>query len=571
MQTSGRFTAVLESFSDRRLPLLLPLLLLSPSLFLGFVADDYFHQMMLSGSDHSLFVTAHPILDLFSFIPLDSAARASLIEQGVLPWWHLEGTQGRFFRPVAALTHMADHVLWAKSAFMQHLHSLAWLVACGFCVRRLYKITGLSGRVLALATLFFLVDEARVMPAGWIANRNILICLVFSCCSIEQFIRWRQGQRRLSVALALYSLSLLSSEGGVVCCGYAFAWVWVYEHRMITRLKSLAPFALLTVTWRLVYNHLGYGLTDIGLYTDPLSQPITFFVQSLVRIPTLLSGILFQSPIDVMFILPSGAALCVATAFIILLYRFGGDIFKFLNQSNETKFWAIALILSLIPFTATLPMSRLLLIPGVAASALFALYLKDCTTLTRHPLYWLHAPIACCLCVLGSLGLYGFKYSTDLPANSWPKNLTGQEHVIYFNGFSLPVGFSYLKKLYASEVTPASMQVLSHATQRQLIERIDPYSLRITSQHGWLHLPVEQMLRNQTVPFKEGIQIRTPRFLVTVERLTPDLRPQSVRFRFNEVLEHPRYRWMCFSSMTLTECDPPTQGKPIRLEGIVSW
>ena len=571
VHVSRRFDTLLARIVDRPLPLLIPLILLSPTLFLGFVADDYFHQLMLASSDHPLFINTQPILDLFSFIPADGSARASLIEQGVLPWWHSEGTQGRFFRPVAALTHIADHMLWAESAFMQHLHSLAWLVACGFCVRRLYKITGLSGRVLGLAVVFFLVDEAHVMPAGWIANRNILICLVFSCCSIEQFIRWRQGASRLYVSMALYILSILSSEGGVVSCGYAFAWVWVYEHKMTTRLKALAPLALVTVVWRVIYGRLGYGLTDMGLYTDPLAEPFTFLLQSLVRIPTLLSGLFLQAPIDILLLFPDSVALGIAAAFLVFLLRFGTQVFQFLNRSNETKFWGIALILSLIPFTATLPMSRLLLIPSVAAAALFALYLKECTDLTRHPLYWLHVPLACCLCVLGSIGLYGFKHAADLPSKSWPEKLTQQAHIIYFNGFSLPAGFSYLHKLYESEITPASVQVLSHATQSQVVERLDSHTLRITSDRGWLHLPIERMLRNQTVSFKVNSQIRTPRFLATVERLTPDDRPQSVRFRFDEVLEHPMYRWVCFRPMTLTECDPPTQGKPMHLDGIVSW
>ena len=371
--------------------------------------------------------------------------------------------------------------------------------------------------------------------------------------------------------MALYVLSLLSSEGGVVTCGYAFAWVWVHEPKMSMRLKALVPFALITLVWRFIYGRLGYGLTDIGLYTDPIAEPVTFLLQSIVRIPTLMSGILFQAPIEAMLILPSGAGICIAIGFVCLFVRYGRELSQFLSRSKETRFWSIALMLSLIPFTATLPMSRLLFIPGVAASALFALYLKECTALTRHPLFWIHGPLACCLCLFGSIGLYGFKHVTDLPAKSWPKQLTGQEHVIYLNGFSLPAGFSYLQKLYESENMPSSLQVLSHATQAQLIERVDAYSLRITSRHGWLHFPVEWMLRHQSVPFVVGSQIKTPRFLVTVERLTPDQRPQSVRFTFDEVLEHATYRWICFEAMMLTECDPPTQDKPIRLEGIVPW
>lgn len=501
MPTKSRVELILDHFEHRSWPLLLPLLLLSPTLFFGFIADDYFHQLMLDQSGHPLFVAAHPILDLFSFIPLESVARASLIEHGFLPWWHLEGLQGRFFRPIAALTHMADHALWPKIAFLQHLHSLGWLVLCGFCVRRLYRVTGLSGRVLALATLFFLLDETHVMPAGWIANRNILICLVFSCCAIEQFIRWRRGEPRLYVALSLYVLSLLSSEGGVVTCGYLFAWVWVYEQKMTTRLKALVPFALLTISWRLIYASLGYGQLGLGMYTDPFAHPVDFLAQAIIRIPTLLVGLVFQAPIDFVLLLPGEVSTIGAVVCLTLLVWLGPRVVQFFNRSNETKFWMIALGLSLLPFTATLPMSRLLLIPGVAASALFSIYLKECTALGRHPLYWLHGPLAGCLCLLGCLGLYGFKMGFDLPANSLPEKLTSRQHIIYFSGVSLPAGFSILKQLHLSEITPASVQVLSHATQDQHIERIDAHSLRITSQHGWLHLPVEQMFRRRGASF----------------------------------------------------------------------
>jgi hypothetical protein len=216
-------------------------------------------------------------------------------------------------------------------------------------------------------------------------------------------------------------------------------------------------------------------------------------------------------------------------------------------------------------------MSRLLLIPGVAVSALFALYLKKCATLARHPLFWLHGPFAAFLCLLGCLGLYAFKMSFDLPASSMPKQLNSRQHVIYLSGVSLPAGLSMLKQLHTSGITPASIQVLSHATQDQRIERIDARSIRITSPHGWLHLPVEQMFRSRGMPFEKGSQIRMPRFLVTIEALTQDLRPKSVRFEFNETLEHPDYRWMCFKPMSLTECKLPKVGASMRLEGMVSW
>src|SRR6266511_1687240 len=60
--------------------------LLSPSLWSGLVADDYFHELMLR-DDPGLRGLSHGALDLFRFADGRPESARALINEGVFPWW----------------------------------------------------------------------------------------------------------------------------------------------------------------------------------------------------------------------------------------------------------------------------------------------------------------------------------------------------------------------------------------------------------------------------------------------------------------------------------------------------
>ena len=76
-------------------PLIIPCLLLSPMLFMGFALDDYFHRAVMDGSIRSFFGDVNPVSELFAFLPADEDAQAVMRETG-LTWWSAEGVRANF-------------------------------------------------------------------------------------------------------------------------------------------------------------------------------------------------------------------------------------------------------------------------------------------------------------------------------------------------------------------------------------------------------------------------------------------------------------------------------------------
>ena len=143
-----KLRASLESFrrwlEHRRLPMhvaLLAVLICLPSLWLGWVADDYVLRLHLSAPPLYPDWQASP-LNLFTFFEGDVNFNQRLIADGVLPWWTDPEYRVAFFRPLSGLSHWIDYVLWPESPWLAHLHSLLWLAALTFLFGQFFLVLG---------------------------------------------------------------------------------------------------------------------------------------------------------------------------------------------------------------------------------------------------------------------------------------------------------------------------------------------------------------------------------------------------------------------------------------------
>ncbi len=249
----------LRHFSEGKWPLFLPILFFAPTLFMGLSADDLFHKAIIQGDFEPFVGKNEPILDLFSFFPQDPRVQALIQDWGLAPWWTVEGIHASFFRPVTAMTHLLDYALWPELPIMHHLHSLLWFVLAAWAVRRLFRTTGLTSVALGLAVFFFLVEDAHAMPVIWIANRNIMIAAFFGALAIEAYIKWRRAEGPLYQVLLFMVMGLLAAEAGLCAFGYMLAWSLVYETDWQRKVTATLPIIVLVITWRVVYNAMGYG------------------------------------------------------------------------------------------------------------------------------------------------------------------------------------------------------------------------------------------------------------------------------------------------------------------------
>ncbi len=67
------------------------------------------------------------LMDLFVQLDGVPVNNQKLIDIGVLPWWSLETLQLAFWRPLTALTHWFDYVLWPNFSVPLEDKSLRWL------------------------------------------------------------------------------------------------------------------------------------------------------------------------------------------------------------------------------------------------------------------------------------------------------------------------------------------------------------------------------------------------------------------------------------------------------------
>ena len=316
----------LRSVSERRwVPLGLTcfaVVLLLPSLGAGLFQDDLVHRAKL---------VAHRVLPERYYgtphLPLDSGTAAgamrdmfgltrspedvvALIDLGLCPWWTSLQLRTSNWRPLTALTHWLDYRLFPETLALMHLHNVFWFGAVAFLVAVFYRRMMGIAWVAALATVLYIIDESNYFPVRWLANRNLLLALVFSLLALLCHDAWRRrGKVPCAVAApAFLLLSLLSTEAGIATLAYLFAYALVIDRgRWRRRVLSLVPAIVVILGWRIVYNAGGHGASGGGFVLDPGREPVAYLLALFKRAPFLLAGQWGPLPADAYWMLSEQA------------------------------------------------------------------------------------------------------------------------------------------------------------------------------------------------------------------------------------------------------------------------
>ena len=274
-----------------------------------------------------------------------------------------------------------------------HAHNLIWYLAVCAVVALLYR--RLMGRTVAsgLAILLFAVNIPHVNGVYSIASRSQLLATFFGILTLWAHDKasrdqWKAGNFLGPIFLAL---SLFSAEAGIAIIGYLVAYVlFVDQGNWKDRLIRLIPCALVVVSWRLIYNGLGYGAWGSGFYLDPFREPLRFLFNIVEQVPILLLGqwvlpdpVLYAgfSPIGQIGFWILGVIILVILAILIS---------PMIGKIRRTRYWALGMFLAMVPICGvTLVSGRHLLILSIGAIALMAQYidgrLNKIDQLTFHP------------------------------------------------------------------------------------------------------------------------------------------------------------------------------------------
>jgi hypothetical protein len=563
----------------------LSVLLALPALRAGLVLDDYYHRAILRlGSPYRDLLG--PPAAMFRFFRGDPTRTRQIMDLGAFPWWTDPTLKGEFLQAITVLTHRLDYALWPDWPSLMHAQSLFWLgtavaVAAVF-YRRMLGATG----VAAVAAVLFAVDDARGATVSFIANRNVLIAATFGISALVCHDRWRRGGSRLAafVALILLALALFSKEEGIGTCAYLAAYALFADPAGRRRgCLAVTGYAVVVIFWQALRASWGFGVHDMGLYIDPLTEPGPFAAALSHRAPLILFGQWGPIPAETAVVLRppvSGVFWWVAVVLVGLLIL---AVAPLLKCDRLARFWAAGMVFATIPVCATFPMDRLLTFVGLGACGLLAQFWafvfagtgsapsNPWWRIPARALAWFFvgvhavwAPLALPLRATSPLGPWWIEDRLNVHVPLGP-SIAERTLVVVNAPSAVHAGYLSFRDGAIGKPVPRHMRVLAPAIPAVSILRLDEHTLEIRPGRGYLDLGLDRVFRSERRPMAPGEEVRLTGMTARVTALTADDRPAVATFRFDEPLESPTFMWLCFLGIGFEPFVPPAVGREIEI------
>jgi hypothetical protein len=552
---------------------LLGALLASPSLPTGRVADDWVHAIVLTGKGA---VIGFPMksLDLFRFADGDPAHAQVLLDDGEYPWTANPRARLAFFRPLTALTHVADYALWPDSAWKMHAQNLAWLaVAIAWAAvvyRRVLGATWLAG----FAALLFAIDDAHGPAVGWIANRNAIVALATSLPVLWLHDRWRKDGWRAGAWLGPVALgiALLAGEASLAIVAYLAAYAWHLDESPVrARVLSLAPYAAVVMAWKVAYGALGYGAAHSGIYIDPGHDPVAFLGVVPKRLPLLLLSQLALPWADfgpLYRIVSPRFELEMAAAATLVVVLLGVMLAPLVRRDPRARFFATGLLLAAVPICSTFTADRLLLFTGIGGMGLVAMFLASAVTRGERALAWVLVVVHVVLAPLFLLARSRSMLTVDGPLQFADSTIprtqdVATKTVVLVNPPSDVLGTVFLdpRRVALGIPFPARTRILASGPSAVTVTRENERTLRVRPEAGFYSEESEQMLRDPRDRIAAGDVIRLAGLAITITAETADGRPAEALFRFDVPLEDPSLVWLAWTDQGYAPFAPPRAGE----------
>ncbi len=559
----------------------LAVLLALPALRAGWIMDDYYHRTVMSPVSPYRELLGPPA-EMFRFFRGDPVRTGRVMDVGVFPWWTDPTLKAEFLQALTVLTHQLDYALWPDSPVLMHAQSLLWLGAVVAAVAVFYRRMLGPTWVAAVAALLFAVDDARGPVVGFIANRNVLIAATFGVSALICHDRWRrEGSWRVAfLAPLLLAAALFSKEEGIGTCAYLGAYGLFADRAGRWRgCVALAPYVVVVFVWRSIRDYWGYGVQNMGLYVDPLTDPGPFMAALGERAPILILGQWGPIPAETAVVLhpPYSLAFLIAAVVFasLLLIAFA----PLLKRDRLSRFWAAGMLFATVPVCATLPMDRLLTFAGIGAFGLLAQFFAFVFGSSRNApsirwrriavygLAWFFvavhvvwAPLALPFRAANPLGPRWVEQRLYVHTPLGPA--IGQKTLVIVNAPS-PVNAGYVAFLQflAGKPVPRHIRVLAPAIPAVAIRRLDNFTLEIRPDDGYIDWLLDRVFRGDRRPMALGEEVKLTGMTARVTDLTDDGRPAVATFRFDVPLESERLVWLCFKGQGFEPFSLPAVGQ----------
>jgi hypothetical protein len=599
MGWSARFRSLL---AHERLPLALAsavALLLGPSVGTGFVLDDYVLRAVSLGRAGEVGVPGSRF-DLFTFFSDAPGEHLRETDAGWAPWWAGADLRVRFFRPLSSFTHWLDFQVWGSSPLPMHLENVALYAAVVLAValfyRRFLGPTWASG----LAAVLYAIDPGHAQSAGFVAGRNTVLAPLFGVLALIAYDRAQREGRRAFIPLsaALFAAALLAGESGVSAGLYLVAYAVCLdpEASWARRLRALGPHALVGLAWVVAYKLLRYGARGSTMYVDPGHDPLVFLRAVLVRAPIYLAAQLGLPPASTFSALSVRAVAGLAGFGVLFAALFARLAWPLLRDDRVARFFALGMLLSVLPVCAITPNDRVLFFVGLGGLGLVARFTAVVlggptpATRARRALAWffvvVHGPLALALFVFYSRVAALLAGSSREPLDEIV--LDPGQTVLFVNApAQFMVSHLAVMRLGTAKPLPARTRCLAPGVYPLEVTRADARSLMVRVPGGLLQPPgtwdvdgeerspavstaygaqqFAQLVRRVDDPMRAGDTIALTGVTIEVREATADGRPVTVRFTFDEPLESPSLRWLVWDRGRYVDFPLPAIGTTVKL------
>lgn len=567
---------------------LLALAVSAPGLRAGYLIDDWAHMAAISGQ-----VPHHPgVLGLYDFGDGDPVRMRAHQDLGY-PWFSDPELKVRFLRPLSCAMTYLDHTLFANLPAAAHALSMLLyaLLAAGVAV----LATATLGRGLgALAAVLYAVDDAHMLPAVWLANRNAVLAATPAVWATVAWLRWReQGwQAGRWWAVAGFAVGLCAGETALSALALPIAYELLGRHgqeRVAKRVAALWPLLALFVGYAATYKMLGYGARYSGAYIDPIGETGSYLRAAALRIPGLVGVLTLNSPVEISAGLPGSMAPLAAAgvagaALLAWLLRAAWPAID--ADARRHLPWLVAgSLAALVPVAATFPAGRLLSVASIGGACVLACAIgpllprfagalqlpapassaaQRVAARLLAAVHLLLAPIA----FVGAGTLIGVlsRSLATADVDGALSKAAGKTAILPAAPDILSI-YGALWRSARGLPPPARWRALSMALFDVDIRADDDHTLRLRVIDGaMLATEAEQLVRSGARMLRVGDRLDVNGMQTTVQACNAGGFPTEFTFHFDEPLRHPDHVWLQWRGHQLRDLPLPANGVWLRLK-----
>jgi hypothetical protein len=536
---------------------------------------------------------------LFDYVHGKQAALRAR-EYGIAPWWAAENWTAALWRPLTAFTHWLDYRLYPNTPALMHAHNIAWYAAAVFLAATLYRRVAEAANgsrpresspsagsedkmgkglcAAGFAGFLWLLDKNTYLPVMYVANRGFIMALVFGLLCLHAHIRWRMSKSRAWMGLSVLSLtlSLLADEGGASTLAFLLAYALVLEPgRWQARLTSLFPAAAVVLVWRAVYVGFGFGVRNFPGYVDPGYAPLLFLKDLFPRANGLLGGQLTGVPPEL------AMALNPRWRMILALF-FGGFglvcalvFWPIARRNVVARFWAVVMLLALVPAATVAPLSKNLGFVAVGAFGMVASFLvafaereeRAAMPVLLRMTAWCIAVwfVAAHIFAAGAARMVLARATPIIPkvaarACAFGRLAEiGNRDVVVINDPTVLSAFVPFDRAYHQQSLPKSLRILIPGSMPFKVNRLDESTLVLKAQQsdlfdcpaiGPLHACYACKAANDFLfgekTWRAGERVTNNAFVAEILSVSGRGAPRSLAFYFDKPLDSEKRVWLYF-------------------------